>query len=210
MRFAVLYGSTRGARQGIKAARFVVRQVEARGHEATLLDAQELDLPMLDRMFKEYDEGTAPAGMQQAHDVLDAADGFVVVGGEWNHSIPPALKNLLDTFQTEFYYKPAGIVTYSAGPFGGVRAAPHYRVILGELGMVTASVMFAVSSVQKAFTDDGQDATEGKVYEHRVDRFLNEVAWYAAALKTHRETCPDPVAPCGNHQAEVAAGLAPP
>ncbi len=204
MRFAVLYGSTRTNRQGIKAARFMVHQLEKRGHQVDLLDAMELDLPLLDKMYKEYPEGEAPANMQRAHEALDAAEGFVVIGGEWNHSIPPGLKNLLDHFQSEFFYKPAGICTYSAGPFGGVRAAPHYRVILGELGMVTTSIMFAVSKVQSAFDDDGQD--DG-TYSRRVERFLNELQWYTKALSQHRATCPDPMVPCGDHLTEQAQAL---
>ncbi len=185
MKFAVLYGSTRSQRQGIKAARFMVRALEERGHQVTLLDALELDLPFLDKMYKEHEEGEAPAGMQQAHEVLIAADGIVVVGGEWNHSIPPGLKNMLDHFQSEYHGKPAGIVTYSAGPFGGVRAAPHYRVILGELGMVTTSIMFAVSKVGPSFEEDGTDATGD--YTRRVGRFLDELEWYTDALRVKRE-----------------------
>jgi NAD(P)H-dependent FMN reductase len=53
--------------------------------------------------------------MQRVAELLSAADGFVVVSGEYNHSIPAALKNLLDHFQSEYHYKPSGIVTYSAG-----------------------------------------------------------------------------------------------
>ncbi len=202
-RFAVLYGSTRSDRQGIKAAKFMVRQLEARGHEVTLLDAMELALPMLDKMHKQYEPGTAPESMEHAHKVLDAADGFVVVGGEWNHSIPPGLKNLLDHFQTEFYTKPAGIVTYSAGPFGGVRASVHYRAIMGELGMVTPSIMFSVSSVYKAFDEEGNDATEKKDYERRVQRFLNELDWYTDALAAKRATCADPFTDCSNRAADA-------
>ncbi len=194
-RIAVLYGSTRSDREGIKAARFMVKQLESRGHDVTLLDAMELDLPFLDKMFKEYDEGEAPANMQRGHDVLDAADGYVLVGGEWNHSIPPALKNMLDHYQSEFFYKPAGICTYSAGPFGGVRASVHYRAILGELGMVTPSIMFAVSKVKDAFNEDGVD--ESGTYDRRVGRFLNELEWYTDALKAKRATCADPMEPCG-------------
>ncbi len=200
MHFAVLYGSTRAQRQGIKAARFMVRQLEARGHTVTLVDAMELDLPLLDKMHKEYDDGEAPAAMQKAHDVLEAADGFVVVGGEWNHSIPPGLKNLLDHFQTEFNWKSAGIVTYSAGPFGGVRAAPHYRVILGELGMFTCSIMFAVSAIHKTFDEEGGDP-DG-TYTKRAERFLNELEWLTEALARQRETCADPMQRCGNRNAE--------
>lgn len=202
MRFAVLYGSYRSERHGIRAARFLVRQLEARGHDVTLLDAQELDLPMLDRMWKEYDEGEAPDAMQHAHEVLEAADGFIVVGGEWNHSVPPGLKNLIDHFQSEYFYKPAGIATYSAGPFGGARAAPHYRAILGELGMVTVSIMFAISQVGRSFDEDGADATDDKRYERRVERFLNELEWYADALRKARADCPDPMQRCGDRVAE--------
>jgi NAD(P)H-dependent FMN reductase len=202
-RIAVLYGSTRREREGIKAARFVVRELQARGHEVTLLDAMELDLPMLDLMFKEYEEGTAPASMQRAHDALEAADAFVVVGGEYNHSVPPALKNMLDHFQSEFFYKPAGICTYSAGPFGGVRAAVHYRAILGELGMVTTSIMFAVSRVQAAFDEEGNDLKGD--YARRVGRFLNELEWYADALAAKRATCAKPMEPCGTRLFEQVA-----
>ncbi len=202
MRYAVLYGSTRRDRQGIKAARFMVKQLEARGHEVDLLDAQELDLPMLDLMFKEYDAGTAPDGMQRAHDALEAAQGIVLVGGEWNHSIPPALKNLLDHFQSEFHFKPAGIVSYSAGPFGGARAAPHYRVILGELGMVTTSILFSISKIHSTFEEDGSDPDGA--YTRRAERFLNELDWYTAALAAQRAACPNPMEFCGDRAAESA------
>jgi NAD(P)H-dependent FMN reductase len=202
MQYAVLYGSTRRDRQGIKAAKFMMKQLETRGHDVTLLDAMELDLPMLDWMHKEYPAGEAPAGMERAHDVLMAADGFVVVGGEWNHSIPPGLKNLLDHFQSEYHYKPGGIVTYSAGPFGGTRAAPHYRVIMGELGMVTVSIMFAISGINEEFTDNGDDP--GGAYTKRAVRFLDELEWYAEALKAKRDGCVE-LAPCGDRAAETAA-----
>ncbi len=185
MKFAVLYGSTRSDRRGIGAARWMVEQLQTRDHDVELLDACDLDLPMLDKMFKEYSEGEAPPAMQKAHEVLDAADAYVVVGGEWNHSIPAGLKNLLDHFQREFYFKPAGICTYSAGPFGGVRAAPHYRTILGELGMVTPSIMFAVSAVHKNFELDG--TANDNAYPRRVERFLDELEWYADALKRKRD-----------------------
>jgi NAD(P)H-dependent FMN reductase len=61
--------------------------------------------------------------MARIAEILKAADGFVIVSAEYNHSIPAALKNILDYFQSEYLYKPSAIVTYSAGPFGGVRAS---------------------------------------------------------------------------------------
>ena len=182
---AVIYGSARKDRQGIKAARFIVRQLEDRGHNVTLVDSQEFDLPLLDKMFKEYEPGQAPAAMQKLADILSAADGFVIVSAEYNHSIPAALKNLLDHYQSEYHYKPSGIVTYSAGPFGGVRALVNLRAILAELGTPSIPSAFPISQVFNAFDDDG--VALDPAYDERVVKFLDEFEWYARAMNQARE-----------------------
>jgi NAD(P)H-dependent FMN reductase len=79
LKIAVIYGSVRTARQGIKAARFIINKVEQRGHEATLIDAMEYKLPLLDKMYKEFEEGTAPNAMTSVAGILNAADGFLVI-----------------------------------------------------------------------------------------------------------------------------------
>jgi len=188
---AVIYGSARRSRQGIKAARFVVRKLEDRKHDVTLIDSEKYDLPMLDWMYKEYESGQAPEAMQKLAEILNAADGFIIVSAEYNHSIPGALKNLLDHFQSEYLYKPSGVVTYSAGPFGGVRALVNLRGILAELGTPSIPSAFPISQIHNAFDDDG-NATD-KVYDKRIVKFLDEYEWYASALKHARkhEHCRD-------------------
>lgn len=181
---AVIYGSARRGRQGIKAARFVVRKLEERGHTVTLVDSREHELPLLDLMYKEYEKGTAPKAMEAVGKILNTADGFVIVSAEYNHSIPAALKNLLDHFQSEYLYKPSAIVTYSAGPFGGVRALINLRAILAELGTPSIPSAFPVSQVQNAFDDDGNPLDQA--YDERVVKFLDEYEWYANALKHAR------------------------
>jgi NAD(P)H-dependent FMN reductase len=175
----------RSGRQGIKAARFVARKLEERGHATTLVDPAEHPLPLLDRMYKEYGEGEAPAPLERVAGMLRDADGFVVVTGEYNHGVPPALANLLDHFQKEYLWRPAGIASYSAGPFGGVRAAVHLRALLGELGLVTVPTMFPMSAVGKSFADDGTAVDEA--YDRRIGKFLDELEWYAEALAHRRE-----------------------
>ena len=181
---AVIYGSARRARHGIKAARFIVNKLEARGHDVSLLDSEEQQLPLLDLMYKEYDAGDAPAAMASIAEALRKADGFIIVSAEYNHSIPAALKNLLDHFQTEYLYKPSGIVTYSAGPFGGVRGLANLRTILAELGTPSIPSAFPVSQIFKAFDDDGNSLDEA--YELRVVKFLDEYEWYVNAMKAAR------------------------
>lgn len=184
LKSVIIYGSARRNRQGIRVARFMLRELEDRGHQTTLVDSLQSDLPFLDLMYKEYDKGTAPAAMESIARTLAEADGFVVVSGEYNHSIPAALKNLLDHFQKEYLYKPSAIVTYSAGPFGGVRGLINLRAILAELGTPSIPSAFPVSAVGKSFDEAGNAVDEA--YVQRVVKFLDEYEWYAKALRDAR------------------------
>ncbi len=181
---AVIYGSARRDRQGIKAAQFLVRKLEERSHDVTLVDSQNFELPLLDWMYKEYAPGQAPETMQKLAEILSAADGFIIVSAEYNHSVPAALKNLLDHFQSEYLYKPSAIVTYSAGPFGGVRALVNLRGILAELGTPSIPSAFPISQIHEAFDADGNSLDTP--YDERVVKFLNEFEWYANALRDAR------------------------
>jgi NAD(P)H-dependent FMN reductase len=105
----VILGSVRADRNGLRAARFLVAQIEARGHTAPLVDPVELDLPLLDRMYKEYPKGEAPETLERLAAFYRNADAFIVVSAEYNHSIPPALSNTLDHFLEEYYWRPSAI-----------------------------------------------------------------------------------------------------
>lgn len=185
MKTAVIYGSNRSERQGIKAAKFMVNKLKERGHEVELIDSKQYNLPFLDKMHKEYASGDAPENMEKIHEILEDADGFAIVSGEYNHSIPAALKNLLDHFQSEYYFKPSAIVSYSYGTFGGMRVAMHLRAVLAELGMPSISSIFPISRVQAVFNDDGIAIDKG--YDERIVRFLDEFDWYLSAFKNQRE-----------------------
>jgi len=182
---AVIYGSVRRDRKGIKAARFVKNKLQERGHLVTLIDPNEYELPFLDLMHKEYESGEAPEAMEKVSQILRQADGYIIVSAEYNHSISASLKNLLDHFQTEYHYKPSGIVTYSAGPFGGVRALVNLRGILAELGTPSIPSAFPISQIHNAFDDDGEPLDPA--YDQRIVKFLDEFEWYENALKYARE-----------------------
>jgi len=192
---AVIYGSVRGERrQGIKAAKFVVRNLEARDHSVTLVDPLEYQLPLLDLMYKEFAQGEAPEAMEKVGQILKKADGYIIVSAEYNHGEPAALKNLLDHYQSEYLYKPNGIVTYSAGSFGGVRALITLRAILAELGTPSIPSAFPIPMIGQAFDDDGNALDSA--YDQRIGKFLDEFEWYANALRTARgHDCPDADAP---------------
>ncbi|MGA0533427.1 NADPH-dependent FMN reductase [Hansschlegelia sp. KR7-227] len=179
----VLYGSVRTERQGIVLARHVAEALRKRGHDAPLIDPMERRLPLLDRMYKEY-KGDAPPVLEELAEIYRAADGFVIVSGEYNHGIPPALKNLLDHFLEEYFWRPSAIVCYSAGGFGGVRAAMQLRMTLGELGMPSIPSIFAVPKIGRSFDSSGAPTDGG--FAKRFDRFAREFEWYAEALQAQR------------------------
>ncbi len=180
----IVFGSVRRDRRGIGLARFLAAAARGRGHAATLVDPMETPLPMLDRMYKEYPPGEAPEILETLAGQIRRADAIVVVSAEYNHSIPPALSNLLDHFLEEFFWRPSAIACYSAGGFGGVRAAMQLRAMLAELGMPSIPSLFPVPKVQDAFDLDG--TIKDGAYSKRADRFLGELEWYAGALKAAR------------------------
>lgn len=126
----IIYGSVRTERCGIKVARFLEQKLMQRGITVHFIDPLVYKLPLLDKMYKEFAVGEAPESMEKMPKLFIESDGFLMVTGEYNHSVPPALKNLPDHFQGEYYFKPSAIAPYSKGSFGGVSAAVHLRVIM--------------------------------------------------------------------------------
>ena len=192
---AVLLGSVRGERLGERVAKWTIKQLEARGHEAVLVDPAKLKLPLLDKMWKEIDGKRAktPAGYEALFhtltpiaDLYARADGFCVVSTEYNHSAPPALTNLIDYFLEEYFFRPSAIVCYSASPFGGVRAAMQLRALLPEVGMPTIPSLQPIPSAGTALTADGVALTQDLA--EKSGKFFDEFDWYMKAMKAGRTT----------------------
>jgi NAD(P)H-dependent FMN reductase len=180
----ILLGSVRRDRLCERVALFVQRELDGRGHRTILVDPLELKLPLLDRMYKEYPSGEAPEQLEHLAALYRGADGFLIVSAEYNNSIPPALSNLLDHFLEEYFFRPSAICCYSAGRYGGVRAAMQLRAMLAELGMPSIPSLLPIGGAQHALGEDGSvldpKATAG------VGRFLDEFEWYARALAAAR------------------------
>ena len=187
-RILIFYGSYRLDRLGIRLAEYLVTAFRARGASPELIDAKAVDLPMLDRMYKEYPTGTAPAAMEALAAKIRAADAFVFVAGEYNWSVQPGLKNLTDHFLEEWYWRPAAIASYSAGRLAGARSATAWHGILSEMGMVVTSAPLAVGGIGKAFDAEGNPVGEGGAAAAKAfPRFADDLAWWTEAARAQRE-----------------------
>jgi NAD(P)H-dependent FMN reductase len=187
MTILVLYGSYRSDRMGIRLAHFVIEGFRARGDSVELIDAKAIGLPMLDRMYKEYPKGQAPAALETLAGKIRDAEGFVFITGEYNWGIQPGLKNLTDHFLEEWFWRPAAIASYSAGRFSGARAALAWHGTLSEMGMVVISSSLAVGPISQTLSEQGEPIGEGgKALAHAFLRFADDLTWWIEAAKAQR------------------------
>lgn len=192
-RILVFYGSYRSDRMGIRLANFVVERLRRRGEAVELIDAKAVNLPMLDRMYKEYKKGEAPAALEDLAQKIRGADGFVFVTGEYNWGIQPGLKNLTDHFLEEWFWRPAAIASYSAGRLSGARAATAWHGTLSEMGMVVISSQIAVGAIGHTLSAEGEPTGEsGKALEQAFPRFADDLSWWVEAAKAQRQHKPPP------------------
>jgi NAD(P)H-dependent FMN reductase len=186
-RILVFYGSYRSDRMGIRLAHFVVEGLRGRGCDVELIDAKAVGLPMLDRMYKEYPKGKAPAALEDLAGKIRNADGFVFITGEYNWGIQPGLKNLTDHFLEEWFWRPAAIASYSAGRLSGAHAATAWHGTLSEMGMVVISSTIAVGPIAQALSADGKPQGDGgRSLEHAFPRFADDLSWWIEAAKMQR------------------------
>jgi chromate reductase len=206
LRTIVFLGSVRNstppkpARLGERVARYCFNSLAQLGNDVVLVDPIELDIRPENsaRTFKpqfSYARGKAPSDLDSLAEQISGADAFVMVSPEYNHSMSPALADLLNHFGSSlFSYKPSSIVTYSAGQWGGARAAVNMRTYLSELGCLPVSAMIHIPKVQEVFQPEGeispdQDAAS---WEEYFPRTWMQMQWWGEAAKNHRnDVAPD-------------------
>ena len=187
LQILVFYGSYRRDRAGIRLAKYVTEALAARGHAPELIDAKEVGLPMLDRMYKEHPPGEAPPAMEALAGKIKAADAFVFVAGEYNWGMQPGLKNLTDHFLEEWFWRPAAIASYSAGRIAGARSNVLWHGTLSEMGMLVISSTLTVGPITQSLDADGHPIdVGGEALARSFPRFAADLEWWAEAGKTQR------------------------
>ncbi|WCN11422.1 NADPH-dependent oxidoreductase [Marinomonas mediterranea] len=168
-------------------SRFLARFEE---HEIELIDALDYLIELVFKPHFSYAKGKAPTALDELAKKIAVADGYLMVSPEYNHSMSPALANLLNHFGSSiFSYKPSGIITYSAGQWGGMRADLGMRNFLGELGCLSVSAMIHVPKAQDVFHEDGTlqaDEDENAWFDY-FDRCFYQLVWWAEATKQQRQ-----------------------
>jgi NAD(P)H-dependent FMN reductase len=198
MKFLIFLGTTRDstppkpARLGLRVAKACLNCLNSQfsDHEIELIDAMDYPLEPVFKPHFAYVKSKAPTALNELAEKIESADGFIMISPEYNHSMSPALSNLLNHFGSSlFSYKPSAIVTYSAGQWGGMRAAIGMRTFLSELGCLSVSAMIHVPKAQEVFTEDGSLlASEEQIsWFNYFGRTFSQLDWWAQATKTQRD-----------------------
>ncbi len=186
LKFALLYGSTRKKRLGIRFVKYLANQITKNKHIAMIIDPLENKLPLLDKRFEEFSKNKTPNALKNIHKILNQADAIILVSAEYNHMPPPALINLLNYFYKEFDRKPSTICTYSVGDFAGVRVQGPLRTLMTQLGSPPIKFGMYQGKISKSLSEKGEPYDYAET-EERFNLFFKELVWYAKALKAVRK-----------------------
>ena len=179
MHIVLIHSSVRDKRIGPSVVARV-KPLLPRKWKLSIIDPKTHPLPLL---YQRYYETENPlSALEELHQLYKAADGFILVTAEYNHSIPPALKNMLDHFTSEFAYKACGIISYSDGAYGGVRAAEHLRLVCTNLKMPPVTAQPAIS-----FADKKPGVKDQKEFIKIMKNFVAQFEWYLEALSAQRK-----------------------
>jgi NAD(P)H-dependent FMN reductase len=178
LRFAIIVGSTRSGRFGETVATWFVGQAtQIPDIDFDVIDLATIEIPM------DFSGGGDSSAFRAR---IGAADGVIVMTPEYNHSFPGYLKQAIDSVKEEWKTKPVGFVSYG-GLSGGLRAVEGLRLVFAELHATTIRDVLSFHQVHGLFDESGQllnpdgpNATAAYM--------INELAWWARALKTARAT----------------------
>ena len=115
---------------------------------------------------------------------LMAADAFVVITPEYNHSFPAALKNFIDLYNVEWQKKPLGFVSYG-GISGGLRAVEQLRQIFAELHVVTVRDTVSFHRAHSEFDSQGDPRDPNRV-NRAASAMLDQLSWWGLLLREGR------------------------
>lgn len=191
LRLAVIVASVRSGRFGPTVSDWFASEARKHGsYEVDVIDLAEADheLPV---SFPDF-RASLPPRVARVRDSLSrrltAADAFVIVTPEYNHSFPAPLKNTIDWFSSEWHAKPVGFVSYG-GMAGGQRAVEQLRQVFPELHAVTVRDTLSFHMAWERFAEDGRPRDEEGTGA-AAKGMLRQLEWWALALREARGKVP--------------------
>lgn len=186
LKLTVVVASNRTGRFGPTVADWFLSRARLRADLAVeVIDLADVELPTVLSL------DPAPAVREVLGRVgprLDAADAFVVITPEYNHSFPAALKNLIDWHYGQWQAKPVAFVSYG-GISGGLRAVEQLRQVFAEMHAVTVRDTVSFHHAHGHFDEDGTHK-DPEAPDGAAKVMLDQLVWWGLALRDAKEVRP--------------------
>lgn len=180
MKIGIIIGSIRDGRAGESVGAWVADAAAKReGVEYEVIDLKSFDVPLFTdarhpmAMGKSYDDER----VQKWSGAIDACDAYVFVTPEYNHGVPGAFKNAVDSLGSAWVGKAVGFVGY--GSVGGVRSIENWRTVIANFSMVDIRTEVNLNLFTD-FTDGQCDPAERHL--EIVENLFTELEEQAAQL----------------------------
>lgn len=170
----VFAGSARKGSVNKKLAAVAADMARAAGADVTHIDMADHVLPLYDGDLEA--EVGLPEEVKTLKAIIAAADGMIIAAPEYNGSITPLLKNVIDwasragdepAASLAFKGRVVGLLSASPGALGGMRGLVHVRQILAGIGMYAVPGQYALKA-RDAFDDAGGLANEADITATRA------------------------------------------
>ncbi len=186
----IILASARAGRFGDKPAKWIEEIAKStEGLNVELIDLKDWQLPVFAQpVSPAYVTGSyGNADVDRWAGKIAEADAFIVVTPEYNHGYPATLKNHIDSIYREWNKKPVCFVAY--GSTGGARVTQQLREVAIELQM--APIRNSVHIMAPWLLTEADGALKAGVLDQYVkpaQAMLEQLVWWANALKTDRES----------------------
>ena len=187
VKIAIIIGTTRAARFGDKPAKWI-KDIASQRDDLTVevLDLRDYPMPFFDEVASNAWVPSQNEVAQRWQKKVAEFDGYILVTAEYNRGVPAVLKNALDYAYPEWNRKPAAFVGY--GSVGAARAIEQLRLIAVELQMAPTRTGVHIQGADfVAVWKGGKPITELTYLQQNATDMLDQLVWWANALKAARE-----------------------
>ncbi len=181
LNYTIISGSIRQNRNSHRVSLHLMERINGEPNsKAELIDLAVANLPVMTDLWDKHPEHTEV--YTKLADTLKNSDAFIWVSPEYNGSYTPALKNFIDHFPKQaFYRKPVGVVSVSAGPLGGIRGAMNMQELALAVQAYALPQMLLVPQVTDKFDAVGMITDE--TINKQLNLFVAELIWLSEAVK---------------------------
>lgn len=183
----IISSTVRPGRKGPVIANWIAEAAKQYGEfETEVLDLGEINLPVMN-------EAVHPIMKQYEHEYtkqwsakIEEADAFIFVTAEYDYSYPASLKNALEYLVHEWAYKPSGLVSYSIGPFAGVRAVMSLKTDLLSLKNIALAEAVNIPSYNQFINEDGE-FVPSELLVNSANVMFKQLARWTKGMKAIKE-----------------------